>query len=76
MPDLMQFESNKHPGHILKKYGITLSGNSVSLPMGIQHFDIIKRPARDACLYLGERGERVGPPAPAFSIAYSSATTG
>ena len=37
---------------------------------------IFKRPARDACLYLGDRGERVGPPAPAFSIAYSSATTG
>ena len=40
---------------------------------------IIKRPRRDACLYLGERGERVGPPvpsAPAFSIAYSSATAG
>ena len=34
---------------------------------------LIKRPARDACLYLWERGERVGPlalPAPAFSIAY------
>ena len=35
----------------------------------------IKCPARDACLYLGERGERVGPPAPPFSITYSSATT-
>ena len=40
---------------------------------------LIKCPARDACLYLGER---VGPPAlpaplaSAFSIAYSSATTG
>ena len=27
-------------------------------------------------LYLGERGVRVGPPATAFSIAYSSVTTG
>ena len=36
---------------------------------------IIKHPPGDACLYLGERGERVGPPAPAFSIAYISATT-
>ena len=24
---------------------------------------VFKRPLRDACLYLGERGERVGPPA-------------
>ena len=39
----------------------------------------IKHTARDVCLYLGETGETVGPPAlpaPAFSIAYSSATTG
>ena len=39
---------------------------------------IIKCPKRDTCLYLGERGERVGLPAlpaPAFSIAYSSVTT-
>ena len=36
----------------------------------------IKRPIRDACLYLEETGKRVGPSAPAFSIAYSSATTG
>ena len=38
-----------------------------------------KHPIRDACLDLGEWGEKVGPPAPpasAFSIAYSSATTG
>ena len=27
------------------------------------------------CQYLGERGERVGPPAPPFSVAYSSTTT-
>ena len=27
-------------------------------------------------MYLRERGERVGPPAPAFSIAYISATSG
>ena len=30
----------------------------------------------DACLYSGEKGEREGPPVLAFSIAYSSATTG
>ena len=29
-----------------------------------------------SCLYLEERVERVAPLAPAFSIAYSSATTG
>ena len=29
---------------------------------------VIKRPLRDACLYLGERGERVGPPAPTFLL--------
>ena len=35
---------------------------------------VIKHPARDACLYLGERGERMGPlalpvlPAPAFLL--------
>ena len=27
-------------------------------------------------LYSGERGERVGPPSTAFSIAYTLATTG
>ena len=34
---------------------------------------VIEHPTRDACLYLVERGERVGrpaPPAPAYSIAY------
>ena len=39
----------------------------------------IKRPLRDACLYSGEREQNAGPPAPpapAFSIAYSSATNG
>ena len=29
---------------------------------------IIKHPTRDACLYLGEMGDSVGLPAPAFSI--------
>ena len=37
----------------------------------VGHFAcIVKRPTRDTCLYLGEKGERVGPPvlpAPAFS---------
>ena len=37
---------------------------------------LIKCPTSDACLYLGERGERVGPPVPPFSVAYSPATIG
>ena len=40
---------------------------------------LFKHPTGNACLYFGERGERVGPPGllpPAFSIAYGSATTG
>ena len=40
---------------------------------------LFKHPIRDACLYLGEWGEKMGPPAPpasSFSIAYSLATTG
>ena len=40
----------------------------VLLVLHMRH-QLIKRPRRDTCLYLGERGERVGPPAPAFSIA-------
>ena len=36
----------------------------------------IKCPLWDACLHSGEAGEREGLLAPAFSIAYSLATTG
>ena len=38
--------------------------------------NLFKHPVRDTCLYSGERGEREGLLAPAFSLAFSSATTG
>ena len=44
--------------------------------IALQAQKLIKCPSGDACLYLGEMGEREDLLAPAYSIAYSSATIG
>ena len=49
---------------------------TVSVDLIIYVVTLLYQVLREACLYVEERGERVGLPAHACSIVYSSATTG
>ena len=78
IPNLSCVSSEEPMGAIADNFGILLRRGHNKIfahNKSIIHCEQFCGLIRDACLYLGEGGERVVLPAPAFSIAKGSATT-